>query len=322
LNSLPGIRSAALSGNTPMSFGSWNSPIFIQGYTPAPNQDLSTLIDRVSPRYFETLDIPVRQGRPIGEQDTATSMKAVVVNQALADYFFPHGDPIGRQFTIGDPGVPGSWQIVGVTKDVKFDGPREKIRRMIYLPIAQMSHDDAFASWVQVRAVGNPASVAGAVRSAIAEVDPNLPLVEVKTITEQVDLFTDHERLISELSSFFSVLALALACIGLYGVMTYSVVRRTNEIGIRLALGAQSGGVLWMVLKESLWLLGIGISIGVPVTLGVTRIIQSQLFGLHSYDPLTVVAAILMIAVVTVLAAYFPARRASRVDPMVALRCE
>jgi len=322
LNRIPGVRSAALSGNTPMSFGSWNSPIFIRGSTPAPNQDLSTLIDRVSPRYFETLGISVRQGRAISEQDTATAMKAVVVNQAMADHFFPNGDSIGHQFTIADPGVSGSWQIVGVVSNTKFDGPREKTRRMIYLPLAQLSRDDAFASWVQVRAVGDPASITGAVRSAIAEIDPNLPLLEVKTITQQVDLFTDHERLISQLSTFFSLLALSLACIGLYGVMTYSVVRRTNEIGIRLALGAQSVGVLWMVLKESLWLLGIGIAVGVPVTLAVTRVIQTQLYGLGPSDPVTMVAAILAIALVTLLAAYFPARRASRVDPMVALRDE
>jgi predicted permease len=322
LDSLPGVRSAALSGGAPISQGSWNSPISIQGYIPATNQDLSTLINRVSPRYFETLGIPVRQGRPISAQDTPTSTKSVVVNQALADYFFPHGDAIGHQFTIADPGVPGSWQIVGVVQETKYNSVREKPQRMIYLPLAQLSKDDAFAYWLQVRASGDPASIAGEVRSAIAEIDPNLPLLDVKTIGEQVDLFMDNERLISELSSFFSLLALALACIGLYGVMTYSVVRRTNEIGIRLALGAQSGGVLWMVLKESLWLLGIGVAVGIPVTLAVTRVIQSQLFGLSSSDPITILAAVVAIGLVTLLAAYFPARRASRVDPMVALRYE
>jgi predicted permease len=322
LDSLPGVRSAALSGGAPISEGNWISPISIQGNTPAPNQDLSTLINRVSPRYFETLGIPVRQGRPISEQDTPTSTKSVVVNQAMADYFFPHGDAIGHQFTIGDPSVPGTWQIVGVVQETKYNSAREKPQRMVYLPLAQLSKDDAFAYWLQVRTTGDPASIAGEVRAAIAEIDPNLSLLDVKTIGEQVDLFMDNERLISELSSFFSLLALALACIGLYGVMTYSVVRRTNEIGIRLALGAQSGGVLWMVLKESLWLLGIGIAVGIPVTLAVTRVIQSQLFGLSSSDPVTIMAAIVAIGLVTVFAAYFPARRAARVDPMVALRYE
>jgi predicted permease len=322
LDGLPGVRSAALSGAPPISQGNWISPISIQGNTPAPNQDLSTLINRVSPRYFETVGIPVRQGRPISEQDTPTSAKSVVVNQAMADYFFPHGDALGHQFTIGDPSVPGPWQIVGVVQETKYNSARERPQRMIYLPLAQLTKDDAFAYWLQVRATGDPASIAGEVRAAIAEIDPNLPLLDVKTIGEQVDLFMDNERLISELSSFFSLLALALACIGLYGVMTYSVVRRTNEIGIRLALGAQSGGVLWMVLKESLWLLGIGIAVGIPITLALTRVIQSQLFGLNSSDPITIVAAVLAIGLVTILAAYFPARRAARVDPMVALRYE
>ena len=322
LDALPGVRSAALAGSPPISAGSWDSPIFVQGYTPAPDEDISTLINRVSPRYFETLGIPVLLGRPIESQDIATSTKTVVVNQTMADHFFPHGGALGHQFSIADPEVPGSWQIVGVVRDTKYNSPREKAQRMIYLPLAQLTGDDKFAYRLQLQTIGDPASVTGEVRAALAEIDPNLPILDVKTISEQVDGFMDDERLISELSSFFSLLALALASIGLFGVMTYNVVRRTNEIGIRIALGAQANRVLWMVLNESMWLLGIGVVLGVPATLAATRLVQAQLFGLSPSDPVTLAAAVMIIAMVTLAAAYLPARRATGVDPIVALRYE
>jgi len=193
---------------------------------------------------------------------------------------------------------------------------------MVYFPVAQMTGDDRFAYWLQVKTADDPANVVGEIRTAMAEVDSNLPLLDVRTIDEHVDLFVSNERLISQLSSFFSGLALLLACIGLYGVMTYNVVRRTNEIGIRIALGAQNENVLWMVLKESLLLLGIGIALGVPATLVATRLVQTQLFGLKASDPFTLAFAIFVISSVTLIAAYLPARRAAQVDPMVALRYE
>ena len=193
---------------------------------------------------------------------------------------------------------------------------------MIYLPVTQLTGDDSYAYWIQLRTTGDPTQITTAVRAALAEIDPNLPVLEVKTIGQQIDGLMDREKLISQLSTFFSLLALSLACIGLYGVMTYNVVRRTNEIGIRIALGAQSNSVLWMVLKESLVLLAIGIAIAVPATLIATRAIQSQLFGLSHTDPLTFIAAILTITLVTLIAAWFPAHRATKVDPIIALRYE
>jgi ABC-type antimicrobial peptide transport system permease subunit len=211
---------------------------------------------------------------------------------------------------------------VGVVRDAKYHNPREKPERMTYLNVMQLADDDAFAYWVQLAMAGDPAMAAGEVRAAMAEINPNLPILGVTTIAEQVDQSMGQEQLISQLSSFFSLLALSLACIGLYGVMTYSVLRRTNEIGIRLALGAPTGRVLWMVLGESVLLLGIGVALGIPLTLAATRLVQAQLFGLHGSDAATLMAAVLVIAAVTVLAAYLPARRASKVDPMVALRCE
>jgi len=322
IRTLPGVRSASISGTQPISPGSWTSPIFVQGHTPAPNENIMTFLNRVSPSYFETVGIPVLQGRPIGREDTPRSAKAVVVNQSVAKHFFPRGDAIGHQFTIADPSVPGVWQIVGIVRDAKYGPLRDEQKRMIYLPLDQLTADDHFAYSLQVRAQGDPGNIESEIRTALAEVDPNLPLLKVRTISEEIDLFVENERLISQLATFFSLLALSLACIGLYGVLAYNVVKRTSEIGIRMALGARTTGILWMVLRESLLLLAAGIAVGVPATLGITRVVRSQLFGLSSFDAATFMTAIAAISIVIVIAAYLPARRAANVDPMVALRYE
>ena len=322
LDALPGVQSASISGSILMSGGSWNSPIFFEGRTASPNENLSTLLNRVGPRYFETIGMPVLRGRAIAADDSATSQKVVAVNQALANYFFPQGDAIGHRFRVADPSVKGEWEIVGIVRDAKYNGPREEQQRMVYLPVMQLTEDDNYAYWLQVQTTQDPALMAGAVRTALAQIDPNLPVLDIKTVAEQVDLRMDNERFISQLSSFFSLLALLLACIGLYGVMNYDVARRTNEIGIRMALGAQTNGVLWLVLKESMVLLIIGIAAGIPAAIVATRLLQSQLFGLSTHDPATFTVAVFGVAVVTLLAAYFPALRAAKVDPMVALRYE
>ncbi len=320
IEALPGIRSATISGSPPMSGWTWNSPIVITGRTPHANEDLSTLLNRVGPRYFETLNVPVLRGRPIDSRDLPNAMKSVVVNQTFANHFFPRGDAVGHSFTIGDPAVPGTWQIVGVVRDAKYTNAREKPQRMAYLAVMQLAGDDQYAYYVQLRTSGDPAAVAGNVRRALTDIDPNLPILDVKTVREELDRGMANETLISRLSGFFSVLALLLACIGLYGVMTYNVVRRSNEIGIRMTLGAETHAVQWMVLRESLLLLGAGIAVGLPATLAVMRLVRSQLFGLSASDPLTFTTAILLISLVTLASAYFPARRAARVDPVVALR--
>ena len=322
LDALPGVKSAALSGTPAINAGQWDSPIDIKGYTPAPGENTNTLINRVSADYFKTVDIPVMQGRAIESRDTATSPKIVIVNQTLADHFFPHGGAIGHRFTVADPEIKGEWEIAGIVATTKYASPRDDARRMIYLPVTQLTGDDSYAYWIQLRTTGDPAKITTSVRAALAEIDPNLPILEVRTIDQQIDGLMDRESLISQLSVFFSLLALLLACIGLYGVMTYNVVRRTNEIGIRIALGAQSNSVLWMILKESFLLLALGIALGIPATLAASRTIQSQLFGLSPTDPFTFIAATLTISLVTLIAAWFPAHRATKVDPVIALRYE
>jgi predicted permease len=322
IDGLPRVRSSTLSGAPAMGRGTWGSPITITGRTNAPNEAVSTLLNRVTAGYFETLGIPLLRGRTIDATDTNTSLKAVVVNQTLANRYFPNGDAIGHTFTVADPAVIGTWRIVGIVRDAKYNSPAEDPQPMSYLAVTQLTGDDHYAFCLQILTDGDPARITGEVRSALTDVDPNLAILDAITIYDTVDHLIDIQRLVSQLSTFFSLLALSLACIGLYGVMTYNVVRRTNEIGVRIALGAAKANVLWMILKESLLLLAIGIALGVPATLAASRTIQAGLFGLSSSDPLTLIVAILIIAAVTLIAAWFPARRAAGVDPMITLRYE
>ena len=320
LNALPGIRSVSLSGVPPISGGKWSLTVFARGHVPQPHEDLSSSINSVAPRYFETSGTPLLAGRAMGSQDTAGSTQVVVVNQTLANRFFPHGDALGGHLTIDN--VKGDWEVVGIVASGKYNTARETPQSMVFLPLPQLSGEDLYANCLLVRTSGDPLRVIGEFREALVRIDRNIPVLRVTTLSEQVDRSMAHEELVSRLSIFFALLALLLACIGLYGVMSYNVVRRANEIGIRMALGAQANGVLWLVLRETLVLLALGIAVGVPATLAATRLVRSQLFGLSSFDPATVAIATLAILLVTAIAGYLPARRATRVDPLVALRYE
>jgi predicted permease len=323
LRALPGIGGAAFSSAAPMSHSSWTSSLQIQGRVRGPKEDTSTILERVTPGYFETTGIRIVQGRAAGSEDAPNGVKSIVVNRVFAERYFPHNDAIGHQITIDDDTNAGPWQIVGVAANTRYSGPREEPEPQIYFPVQQLVvGENSYAEWLQLRTGGDPAKMTGEVRAALAEVDPNLPVLRIQTVGDLTDRFVANETLISRLSGIFSALAVLLAGIGLYGVMSYSVVRRTNEIGIRIALGAQSGKVLWMVLRESLVLLGVGLALGLPLSLGGLRLVQSQLYELSASDPITLASSVLIIAAVTLFAAWLPARRATRVDPMVALRCD
>jgi predicted permease len=323
LRALPGIGGAAFSSAAPMSHSSWTSSLQIQGRVRGPKEDTSTILERVTPGYFETTGIRIVQGRAAGSEDAPNGVKSIVVNRVFAERYFPHNDAIGHQITIDDDTNAGPWQIVGVAANTRYSGPREEPEPQIYFPVQQLVvGENSYAEWLQLRTGGDPAKMTGEVRAALAEVDPNLPVLRIQTVGDLTDRFVANETLISRLSGIFSALAVLLAGIGLYGVMSYSVVRRTNEIGIRIALGAQSGKVLWMVLRESLVLLGVGLALGLPLSLGGLRLVQSQLYELSASDPITLASSVLIIAAVTVFAAWLPARRATKVDPMVALRCD
>jgi predicted permease len=322
VQALPGVRSAALAAIPPLSAMRWNGPVFVRGHVVAPGEDVISSVNGVGPRYLETVGTPLLRGRTIGPEDETDTVQVVVVNETFARRFFPNGDAVGGHVTFGDPGLGGDWEIVGVAKDAKYNSPRESAQRMVYLPMAQLSGDNRYASFLQIRTTGDPARMATAVRQALAEVDHDLPVLGVTTMSQEVGRFTSQEALISELSSFFSLLAVLLACVGLYGIMSYTVARRTNEIGIRLALGAGSNGVLWMILKESLLLLAVGIAVGVPLSIAGTNMVRTHLFGLGPSDPVTLAAATLCISIATTLAGFLPARRATQVDPIIALRYE
>jgi predicted permease len=323
MNALPGVKAAAFSSAAPMSHSSWTSSFKVQGYVPGPKEDTSAILERVSTGYFEATGIRIVEGRALGREDAPNGAKAIVVNRSFAEHYFPRNDAVGHQVSIDDDTNAGPWQIVGVAANTRYSGPREEPQPQIYFPVQQLAvGENSYAEWLQVSTAGDPAKMTGAVRAVLAELDPNLPVLRIQSIGDLTDRFVANEALISRLSAVFSALAVLLAGIGLYGVMSYSVVRRTNEIGIRIALGAQNSTVLWMVLRESLVLLGIGLLLGLPLSLGGLRLLQSQLFELSASDPLTLSASVFIIAAVTVLAAWLPARRATRVDPMVALRCD
>jgi predicted permease len=269
--------------------------------------------------------VPLLLGREIGIRDTPASQKIAVVNQSFAQYFYHGENPIGRRFYFGDEDDPErgeDLEIVGVIGDVKYESAKDEPGPTAYRPILQVQDSDAYSSNIQIRTTGDAASLAPAARQAIGQVDEKLPIFGVTTLREQLSGALQQEKLIAELVGFFGLLALLLACIGLYGVMAHGVVRRTKEIGIRMALGAERRRIVWMVLRETIVLLLVGIAIGVPVSLAATRLIASQLFGLSAADPFTLLVAASLLSVVALAAGLLPARKASKVNPLIALRYE
>jgi len=324
VDALPGVRSASLSGGPPFHRGTWGSPIDIDGHPTPPNEDISTLLNRVSTGFFETLGIPLLRGRTIQPIDNADAVKSAVVNKTFADRYFPKGDAIGHSFTIADPAAPGVWHIVGIVRDSKHESPAERPQPFAYLAVTQIIGNDhnQCAYWLEVRSAGDTAKITGEVRAALGEVDRNLPVLKTETINEQFDELVNQQAFVSKLAGLFALLALTLACMGLYSVLTYSVARRTSELGVRMALGASKAVLLWMVLKDSIALLAIGIFLGIPISLAASRAIRAGLFGVNPADPRTLISAVLIVSACLLAGSYMPARRAAKIDPIVALRYE
>jgi predicted permease len=271
--------------------------------------------------YFATMGIPLRTGRVFGPQDTATSSKVAVINQTMARLYFPSGSPIGRRFGIeSDPAHPADFEVIGLVKDAKYVSLDENPEPAAYYLYSQVLH--LFYYDFEVRYSGDPHAIIAEVRSAGASVDPNLPLIYQGTLAEQVDRSVASQSLIARLSAFFGLLAVFLASIGIYGLMSYGVARRTNEIGIRIALGAPRSRVFWMILRDGLLLASTGLALGVPTALAAGRLVSGMLFGIKPADPATMVVAATLLVVLDATAGYLPARRAMRVDPMIALRYE
>jgi len=323
IGALPGVRAASIATYSPLSGSGRSSTISVSGYTPRPDEDMDVTDMLIGPGYCETLGLPIRAGREIGFQDTPASLKIALVNESFAKKFFEGENPVGRRFGYGDDAKSGAdFEIVGVIGDVRYERAQEAAVPTVYRSILQAEGEGAFSSNLEIRTEGEPLTASSAVRSAIAQVDDKLPVVSVTSFSRQLADSLRQERLMTQLVSFFGVLALVLASVGLYGVMGHAVARRTNEIGIRMALGAERGSILWMVMRETLLLVATGIGIGVPVALGAARLVSAQLYGLSAADPLTLVSAVVGLIGVAALAGYLPARRASLVDPMVALRYE
>jgi predicted permease len=294
-------------------------PLSVEGYAPQPDEEMEINWMQIYPNSFAVLGIPLVAGRDFNSQDGGGVEKVAVINESMARRFFGNESPVGRRFGFGESSR--EIEIIGVVKDVKYTSLREPSRPMFYLPFAQAQTGRGQMTLV-VRTSGDPAPVAVAMQREARALDPGMPTFAVETLAAQLDASLVQERLIATLSSVFGLLALALACIGLYGVLAYDVARRTHEIGIRIALGANARQIMRLILSETLWLVGIGIMIGLGATWAATRWVASLLFGLPPHDPLTIgLAALVLLAVATV-AGCLPARRATKVDPLVALKCE
>ncbi len=317
LERVPGAQSVSGSLITPIGDGGITTDVEVEGYTARPGEDKEAYRNDVAPKYFETLGTPLLAGRDFTMRDNKSTPKVAIINQTMARYYFGGADPIGRHVTSGDDQPR---EIVGVVGDAKYMSLREKPPRTLYTPVFQ--RDLPWDLSVFVRTNLPMSAVAGPIRDAVRSVDRNVTLNKIGSFSEQVEQSLIRERMIALLSSFFGLLALLLASIGLYGVMSYSVVRRTNEIGIRVALGAERRDVLRMVLRETMRPVIAGVAIGLPAALVSMRLIRDQLFGLGPGDPSTLCGAIIAIIAIAATAGYLPARRAARVDPMVALRYE
>jgi predicted permease len=322
---LPGVVSATASWHMLLGDGSRGLTLAVPGYTPRTREDTSVHVLPVGPNFFATMKIPLLRGRDLGERDVERSPKVAVVNEAFAKHYLAGRDPMGQHFTLGGEEDKADVEIVGVVRDAQYESLREATPPTVCQPLRQAS--DIPYMYFEVRtAMKNPLALVPTVRQAVASIDPNIPLFGVRTQAEQIDELLLQERFFAKLTSFFGLLALLLACIGLYGILSYAVARRTREIGIRMALGALPADVRRMVLRETLLLVLAGVVIGVPASLVGARLapslISNLLFGLRANDASTIVAATAFLGAFAGLAGFLPARRATRVDPIVALRYE
>jgi predicted permease len=318
LRGVPGVRSVGLAQVAMLSNNDWENGLTIQGHQAKPSEDMTTWFNGVTPGYFEAMGMHLLAGRGFTVKDEAKAPVVAVVNASFAKHYFGDRPAVGHRIGQGtDPGTPTDIEIVGVVNDTRYESLRTEIHREYFLCALQR---EFYGMVVYVRTERDPESAFRSIRGAVRELDPNLPIIDMKTFEHQLDESLVTERMIATLSAMFGILATVLAVIGLYGVMAYMVARRAREIGIRMALGARTGNVVWLVMREVLVLVIAGVVVGLPAAYGLTRLIQAQLYGVEPNDPASMAAATLLLSTVALLAGYIPARRAAACDPASVLR--
>ena len=290
----------------------------VEGHRAADGEDMQAFMNALSPGYFETMHVPILEGRDFALKDEVEDSKVAIVNRRFAEHFFPGKSAVGKH--IGRGGGPNAKldvEIIGVVADSLYEGPREGVRRQVFVP-----NWGRGSTVFYVRALTGTSSAYAMIRNEVKQLDSSMPVYAMKTLEGQLDETLLTDRLIASLSAGFGLLATLLASIGLYGVMAFVVARRKKELGIRLALGAQPGLVIWLVMREVLLLLAIGLAVGLPSALALGRFVSTQLYGIQPHDPVIATWTMVLLTVVSAVAGLIPARRASRIDPILALRYE
>ena len=318
LRGVPGVKSAALAGVSILSGDEWDSSMSVEGHQAKDGEDMQAFMNSLSPGYFGTMGIPRLEGRDFTRQDAKEITTVAIVNRRFADHFFFGTSAIGKHVGFGvGPKAKLNIEIVGVVANALYEGPREGLRRQVFIP-----HWGPNSATFYVRTTSASAGAYSAVRNEVRKLDASMPVYAMKTLEAQLDETLLTDRLIALLAAGFGLLATLLASVGLYGVMAFVVARRRKELGIRLALGAEPGSVIWLVMREVLLLLAIGLAVGVPAAMGLGRFVASQLYGIEARDPWTATATVILLTAVSAAAGVIPAHRASRIDPILALRYE
>jgi predicted permease len=318
LRSAPGVKSAGMAAVPILSGDEWDSSTSVEGHRPADGEDMQAFMNALSPGYFETMNIRFLEGRDFNRMDVKRDAKVAIVNRRFAEHFFKGRSALGKRLGRGvGPKTKLDVEIIGVVENSLYEGPREGVRRQVFVP-----NWGRGSAVFYVRTTTPSSSAYNMLRSEVRQLDSTLPVYQMKTVEGQLDETLLSDRLIALLSAGFGLLATVLASIGLYGVMAFVVARRRKELGIRLALGAQPSGVIWMVMREVLLLLAIGLALGIPSALALGRYVSAQLYGIQPHDPWIASTTVVVLTVVSAAAGLIPAHRASRIDPILALRYE
>jgi predicted permease len=314
---LPAVESAALEAFTPLSGGQWDNYVTFPGSAAIPEEQRDPRINPVSPGLLRTMRIPLLSGRDFTDFDTGQSQKVAIISENAARRWFPSG-ALGADLVLRNNNIDFSLRVVGIAGDIKFNSLRDEMPPTMYLPYTQWNQTGS----VVMRTKAPVRQTLAIFRDVLRQVAPGTPIRTIKTMEEVADESLSTERLTAYLSMFFATLALLLTAVGLYGILAYTVARRTSEIGIRMALGAPRVSVIWLVIREALGSTAVGAGVGMAVVAAASKLIASLLYGVHPHDPATMILAVAVLGLVCLIAAWIPARRACRLDPMAALREE